>query len=214
MAVIPPISYKIEVKRAIVQAFRTTFHAADFYSELLKKSNITIEYPTTPEQYPAIIVGFKEQQLRSAGIGHAITDNNNLVYTEWVFIGEITLDIMALTSVDRDYISDAVINLLSFGRVEGYSFRQYVEENNSVNMILNVGSILPTGENTMSGASWGLTDTRVYQCGYSFGVFGQFKSDSNYYDLVAQVEGDAFIGGDDLPESNWTGLIDFNSNWE
>jgi hypothetical protein len=189
-----PINYKMEIKRAVVRGLQLVFKDESTYfpghksSELLTKSHITIEYPQRPEQYPTLIVGFKEKEIKSAGIGHYELDSQNTAFQRWLFQGTITLEIFALTSMDRDFISDSVINLLSFGRIEGFPFREYVENNANVDLQLSLGSISPVQESTMSGVSWGITDQRIYTMEYDFGCMGAFTSTNRYYDYVGNVD--------------------------
>lgn len=186
-----PINYKMEIKRAVVKSFQNVFHNTENYfpgfksSELLTGSHITIEYPQRPEQYPSLIVGFKERELKSAGIAHSEIIDETAVVQRWLFQGAISIEIFALTSMDRDFISDSVVNMLSFGRIEGFSFRDYIENNAQVDIQLSVGSLNPTSEQTMSGASWGLTDQRIYTVGYEFGCLGGFISTTNNYDYIS-----------------------------
>jgi hypothetical protein len=197
-----PINYKMEVKRAVVSAFQTVFHDTGNYypgyksSELLTNSHITIEYPQRPEQYPSLIVGFQEQELKGAGIGHVDIFSSNHVSQKWLFQGMITLEIFALTSMDRDFISDSVVNMLSFGRILGKPFRSLIEASNTIDLQVSLGSLIPVPEQTMSGASWGLTDARIYTVGYNFGCMGGFNSESIYNDYVSHVNIDiSNVGG-------------------
>ena len=186
-----PINYKMEIKRAVVKSFQNVFNSTEDYfpgyksSELLTNSHITIEYPQKPEQYPSLIIGFKERELKSAGIAHSEIVENTAVVQRWLFQGLISIEVFALTSMDRDFISDSVVNMLSFGRIEGFSFRDYIENNAQVDIQLSVGSLIPTSEQTMSGVSWGLTDQRIYTVGYEFGCLGGFVSTTNNYDYIS-----------------------------
>lgn len=196
-----PINYKMEIKRAVVTAFQAVFNDETRYypgyksSELLTKSHITIEYPQRPEQYPSLIIGFQERELKNAGIAH-IDDYEQYVAQKWLFQGMITVEIFALTSMDRDFISDSVVNMLSFGRVLGKPFRRMIEEEARVDLQLSVGSLTPTAEETMSGVSWGLTDQRIYTVGYSFGCLGGFDSGAIRQDYIDGVQIDTtYVGG-------------------
>lgn len=186
-----PINYKMEIKRAVVKSLQNVFYNTENYfpgytsSQLLSTSHITIEYPQKPEQYPSMIVGFKERELKAAGIAHSEVIDGTGVVQRWLFQGTISIEIFALTSMDRDFISDSLVNLLSFGRVEGFPFRSYIEDNTNVDVQVSVGSLSPIGEETMSGVSWGLTDQRIYTTGYEFGCMGGFTSTTNNYDFVS-----------------------------
>jgi hypothetical protein len=150
----------------------------------MTQSHITIEYPQKPEQYPSMIVGFKERELKSAGIAHSEIIDETSIVQRWLFQGSISIEVFALTSMDRDFISDSLVNLLSFGRIERFPFRDYIEDNAQVDIQVSVGSLTPLGEQTMSGASWGLTDQRIYTTGYEFGCMGGFISTTNNYDYI------------------------------
>ena len=197
-----PINYKMEVKRSVVRAFQSVFHDTSKYypgyksSELLTKSHITIEYPQRPEQYPTLIIGFQEQELKNAGIGHLDNFSANTIAQKWFFQGLITVEIFALTSMDRDFISDSVVNMLSYGRVMGKPFRALIEGDSLVDLQVSLGSLIPVPEQTMSGVSWGLTDARIYTVGYNFGCIGGFNSESIYNDYVSHVNIDiSNVGG-------------------
>lgn len=197
-----PINYKMEVKRLVVGAFQSVFHNTGTYypgypsSELLTKSHITIEYPQRPEQYPTLIIGFQEQELKNAGVGHLDNISANTIAQKWFFQGLITVEIFALTSMDRDFISDSVVNMLSYGRVMGKPFRALIEGDSLVDLQVSLGSLIPVPEQTMSGVSWGLTDARIYTVGYNFGCIGGFNSESIYNDYVSHVNIDiSNVGG-------------------
>jgi hypothetical protein len=185
-----PISYKMEVKRVIVRSLQNVFKNVEEYfpgydsSKLLTDSHITIEYPQRPEQYPSMIVGFREQTLKAGGIAHSEVVEDTVVIQRWLFTGQIRIEIFALTSMDRDFISDSLVNMLSFSRIEGFPFRDYVEANSGVDLQLSVGALNPIAEDTMSGVSWGLTDQRIYTAGYEFGCLGAFISTTKNYDWI------------------------------
>lgn len=188
-----PINYKMEIKRAVVKSLQNVFHDTQEYfpgyqsSKLLTESHITIEYPQRPEQYPSMIVGLKEQELKSAGIGHYEIIEETIAVQRWLFRADIIIEIFALTSMDRDFISDSLVNMLSFARIEGFPFREYIENNTKVDVQLSVGSLTPLSEQTMSGVSWGLTDQRIYTSGYQFGCMGGFTSTIKDYDFISGV---------------------------
>lgn len=197
-----PINYKMEVKRSVVTAFQAVFNNQETYfpgyksSELLTNSHITIEYPQRPEQYPSLIIGFQERSLKSAGISHIDYYDENNIAQKWYFEGLITLEIFALTSMDRDFISDSVVNMLSFGRVMNVPFRKIIESEARVDLQLSIGSLEPIAEQTMSGVSWGLTDQRIYTVGYNFGCLGTFDSGSIYQEYVEGIQIDTtYVGG-------------------
>lgn len=193
-----PINYKIQIKRVLVDALRE--YCTESISNTMNEVFVTIEYPQVAERYPTIIVGFQERKLASP-IGHYELDQN-LAQGRWIFEGDVTLEILALTSLERDYISDHIVNLAAFGKLNGITFEKNVVSNSTVDIQMNLGYLQPTGgETTMSGVSWGLTDGRIYQCGYSFPIIGSFKSRPTYFDFITSVNAGTTLDGES--EEGW-----------
>lgn len=195
-----PINYKIQIKRVMVDALR--IYCNTHPSQTVQNTFVTIEYPQAAERYPCIIVGLDETSLQSSGVGH-LEINDNLINGRWTFEGRIKFEIMALTSLERDYLSDHIVNLSAFGDLRGASFKEDVVSNNTVDIQINLGLLQPLGETTMSGASWGLTDARIYQCSYTFPVIGTFQSQPSYFDWITKVDSTITADGSSNPET-WT----------
>lgn len=193
-----PIGYKIQIKRTVVDALRTYMSSSQ--SNTVNQTKVTVEYPQSAESYPALIVGYEQSQLYHTGLGHVEYIDGNL-HTRWTFEGSVSMEILALTSLERDYISDHITNLAAFRTYIGSTFELDVILNENIDLQMNLGLLQPGPEQVMSGASWGLTDTRFYQCSYSFPVLGTFVSAPLYYDWISRVN--TFTG----PE----GYDDFNS---
>jgi hypothetical protein len=183
--VFSPINYKLELKRLVVNEFRNYFYNISV-SQTMNQINCTLEYPNTPEKYPAVIIGYQEKALHNAGLSH-LEEDENLSQERWIFEGEMKIDIRALTNLERDFISDHVVALFSFGSFLQIPFENDITASQFIDLQLNVKTLNPIAEQTMAGATWGLTDSRIYSCGYSFKVLGAYISNSSYDQFISNV---------------------------
>lgn len=191
MPVIPPISYKLNIKTAIINGLRNVFDNdyPDLH-DLLPSLNITMEYPEQPEEYPTIIVDYTESgPLRSAGVGHFEFFKGPNAYERWIYQGSVNLTIAAETSLQRDYISDHIVHLMAFGSTSQYThlFIPYLEESEVLDIQILKDTLRPGGEAIESSVSWGLADARIYTARYSFDVLGTFISGLVYGALIKGV---------------------------
>lgn len=199
------------VKRAVMNALREALSGTSL-NHLVNGTDITIdmEYPIAKENYPGIWVQFSFSEIVQAGIGHEpllrtvvqeATDTTPEVVNwepmrEFSFKGRVTLTIVALTSLERDRIADAVITMLAFSRPpEGVltkanedtkQFRQLIDSlanNPYVSLTVNHDQIIPGGQAMTTGVPW---DEEIpgYEDTYSFDILGQtnivFKNDGTY----------------------------------
>lgn len=179
---LPPVSsenptFKVAVKKAIIQAFRGTF-TANYPDPILQSINVSMEYPAKVEDYPGIWVQFSFRDLETVGLGSHFYDTNGQKYQLWMYGGTVTLTIVAMTSKERDTIADKLIQMLAFHGLnsQAQSFQNTLEANQSINMSVNGDLIRAGGESTTVGAPW-QPDVLVYTDVYSFDIMGQFASD-------------------------------------
>lgn len=179
--VVSPIAYKVNIKRAVVKALRAVFN--NIYPDpksVLDNVYVSLEWPDKPEQYPAIIVNYRETTpLRSSGIGHFehVLGGPN-IYRRWQYEGQVEILICAETALQRDNISDHLVHLLAFGSTSYFTnvFLPALMENRGLDIQIMHDTLVPVGDNVEQGSDWGLGDFRVYTSGYSFSVFGSFTS--------------------------------------
>lgn len=199
------------VKRAVMNALREALTGTSL-NHLVNGTEITVdmEYPIEKENYPGVWVQFSFNEITQAGIGHEpllrtviaeATDTepeqiNWEPMREFSFKGRVTLTIVALTSLERDRIADAVITMLAFSRPpesvitkaneDTKQFRQLIESlanNPYVSLTLNHDQIIPGGQAMTTGVPW---DEEIpgYEDTYSFDILGQtnivFKTDGTY----------------------------------
>lgn len=199
------------VKRAVMNALREALSGTTL-NHLVNGTDVTVdmEYPIEKENYPGIWVQFSFNEIVQAGIGHEpllrtviaeATDTTPEVaqwepMREFSFKGRVTLTIVALTSLERDRIADAVITMLAFSRPpeavitkaneDTKQFRQLIDSlanNPYVSLTVNHDQIIPGGQAMTTGVPW---DEEIpgYEDTYSFDILGQtnivFKHDGTY----------------------------------
>jgi hypothetical protein len=177
------------VKRAVMNALRESLTGTTLDRQVNgTKVTIDMEYPIQKESYPGIWVQFSFSEIVQAGIGHEVR--------EFQFKGRVTLTIVALTSLERDRLADAVITMLAFSRPpemvitnpskDTKQFRQLIAslaENPYVSLTINHDQIVPGGQAMTTGVPW---DEEIpgYEDTYSFDILGQtnivFKHDGTY----------------------------------
>lgn len=199
------------VKRAVMNALREALTGTSL-NHLVNGTDVTVdmEYPIEKENYPGIWVQFSFNEITQAGIGHeplirtvtapATSTTPETVnwepIREFQFKGRVTLTIVALTSLERDRIADAVITMLAFSRPpesvitkaaeDTKQFRQLIDSlarNPYVSITLNHDQIIPGGQAMTTGVPW---DEEIpgYEDSYSFDILGQtnivFRHDGTY----------------------------------
>ena len=197
------------VKRAVMNALREALSGTAL-NHLVNGTEVTItmEYPIEVEHYPGVWVQFSFSEIVQAGIGHepllrtvAGTEGGPEVVTwepmrEFQFKGRVTLTIVALSSLERDRLADAIITMLAFSRPpsdvitnpteDTRQFRQLIgslAENPHVSLTINHDVIVPGGQAMTTGVPW---DEEIpgYEDSYSFDILGQtnivFHNDGTY----------------------------------
>jgi hypothetical protein len=199
------------VKRAVMGALREALSGTSL-NHLVNGTDVTIdmEYPIQKESYPGVWVQFSFNEIVQAGIGHeplirtVVSPATNTVpevvnwepIREVQFKGRVTLTIVALTSLERDRIADAVITMLAFSRPpesvitkaneDTKQFRQLIGSlaaNPYVCITINHDQIMPGGQAMTTGVPW---DEEIpgYEDTYSFDIIGQtnivFRNDGTY----------------------------------
>lgn len=211
------IRYKTYVKTAVVEAFKDVFqHHID---TLLQKTKVTIDFPRTNADYPAVLVRFYERSLTNAGIGHVehITvdsptgepedPDRTFAFKHYFYKGDLEYAIFGLSSLDRDLISDSVVQTLGMGNLEDYTNRFfnriYPEESSgrypdSIWHYININTdeIQGTPESE-SATPWGSEDDLIYKTSYRTPIFGEFYSvpPDMPKDYVQKVLTYPYIGG-------------------
>jgi hypothetical protein len=182
------VRYKTYFKRAITEGLVATF--ASHPDEILRQTNVTVEYPNKKEHYPAVLIRFNEREVRNAGVGHVefLYDDDEIVkhkYRHSFYTGNLMLTVYSLSTLDRDLISDTLVGAIQMADTAAYTKlfwdRLYAPSattypdavNNFVN--LNHDLITASGEGQMP-PPWQTEDEMLFTCSYSVPVFGEFYS--------------------------------------
>jgi hypothetical protein len=196
------IPYKSYVKAAIVEALREVF--LNHPDSKLRKTKVSIEFPTSQLSYPAIVVRFVERSIENAGVGHVeflFVESDDPVafkFRHYLYHGDIEFGVYALSSLDRDLISDTLVQTLSMPDMaeytENFFSRIYYPINIEADpngapgsdedprnkhrwnyLNLNTDRLSPMGE-TQTPQPWLSEDQLVYQSSYRVGIMGEFYS--------------------------------------
>jgi len=170
------------VKKGVIVALRTLFIGTSLTTDQ-SQVHVDMEYPASAETYPNIFVQFSTSVLRTSGIGHeTITPEGNLT-KQWYYEGRVSLTILALTSLERDRITDSVISSLAF---QDTGIDPVTKESRSpmyasfaanpyVAIAVNADELRPGGQSVTVGTPWD-PELLVYEDNIGFDIIGEFQS--------------------------------------
>jgi hypothetical protein len=185
------IRYKTYVKQSLVEALRSVF--ANHPDNLLQSTKVSIDYPTSENKYPTVLVRFYERQIRNAGVGHVeyLLRGNTSVrdkFRHYLYDGDIEFAIYALSSKDRDLISDSVVQTITMADTAAYTntfmdhiYRPAPDTTSPYDPAnynyVNLNSDLVTGAGeSQTQQPWLSEDQLQYQTSYRVQVYGEFYS--------------------------------------
>lgn len=183
-----PQGYLTALKTAVVKALQKTFNSTSVAREF-RKIRVSIEYPIEKQHYPSIWVNYEDQDtLRVASIDHrefVLDDPDDPTspmheVTRWLFSGEITLTVAALSSRERDGLYDEFVRMFAFARVEhdATDLRTLIETNELIVIVVNWDELRPHGDGAAPGTPWNTPDEVIYEKSIGFDVEGEFVSDA------------------------------------
>jgi hypothetical protein len=185
------------VKAALVEGLQEVFE--NHPDDLLTRTRVTLDFPQTEADYPTIIVRFFEREIKNAGVGHvewiASEDGDLSRHKHYLYNGDIEFAVYALSSLDRDLLSDSLVQIISMGNLEGYTnaFLDRIYEDSSVSnthyVNLNTDQLQGFGEN-QTIAPWSPEDVLTYSTAYRVGINGEFYNlpPADVDDLVSDVD--------------------------
>lgn len=202
------VRYRTYIKETLVEALRETFK--NHPDSLLKRVKTTVELPTDRSSYPAIIVRYFNRRLNSAGISHhewvQITPDGYepklfQKFKHFMYKGDVEFKILALSSKDRDFLADALVQTIGMAETESYT-RSFLNRIYQPNVDLEAQSKyhfinLATEDFSELGdqegpAPWMEEDLNVYSATFRVPIFGEFYSrlltDQAEYGYVTAVE--------------------------
>ncbi len=162
-------------KKLIIKALRATFTAM-YPNSKLSSMNIDMEYPYKQEHYPGIWVRFNPHTIQASGIYPNVHADDE-IYSVWHYEGTVSLVIIALSSKERDLISDGIIEAYAFAAMmpTASPFYDTITESDLINMTLQSDKITSGGQTETVGTPWD-DDKLAYEDRYSFEVVGQVRS--------------------------------------
>ena len=132
----------------------------------LTPNSVTIEYPKEMAHWPAIFVQFRPSKTQWSGL---YPDTFTLPSGQYIygaqaalmartgyFEGSIDLQILALTSEERDQLWDTLYNLVLMnpGNPGSYAFYQSLKNNNIIGMTILQGTVQTLGDTVSPGTPW------------------------------------------------------------
>jgi hypothetical protein len=202
------VEYRTYIKQTVVEALRAVF--SDHPDPLLKKTKVTVEMPTDEASYPAIVVRYYNRWIRNAGIGHyewmlatpeGYEPKLYQKFKHFLYAGDVELKILALSSKDRDFLADAIVQTVGMADAETYT-RAFLERVYNSDPEIEPGSQyhfinLKTDDFQELGdqetpAIWMEEDLLVYSATFRIPIFGEFYSrlltDQTSYGTVEAVD--------------------------
>lgn len=179
-------SHRRLVTRTLVSALQAVFDANYPREAQLQSLRVTTTYPLTQVDYPSIVVEYEPQKVMNAGVGHEEWfADANMVMRKWHhsrFEGSINFSVFALSPLDRDILSDALMEVIRFGRLDTHLLpffdTIYGSANDPVKLMFNQLMLnsdeIDFGGDSASMAPWGADDVLVYETALSTTIHGGF----------------------------------------
>lgn len=202
------VRYRTYIKETMTEALRRVFE--NHPDPLLSSTKITPELPTDEASFPAVIVRYYNRSLRNAGIGHhewflatpvGYEPKLYQKFKHFMYSGDIEFKVLALSSKDRDFLADALVQTIGMAEAEAYTkaflTRVYdsdqTAEPQSLYHFINLATddFQELGDQEQS-APWMEEDLLVYSSTFRVPIFGEFYSrlltDQTSYGFVQKVE--------------------------
>jgi hypothetical protein len=204
------------LKRSIMLALRDAIDANLPSGDTLRRviENVVLEYPSKQTSYPGLWINFSFTSLRRAGLVPEFRTSEGRRFMLWAFEARVTVNIVALTSLERDRLADAVVEMLAFGDLSpaGRVFWDKLSDQPGIWFNANKDEITPNGQTVTIGTPW-LDDQLAYEDAYSFNLSGQFGSDleTGQTTILREITWEDHIYTGDVPPALDTS--DGNGTW-
>jgi len=182
---------KIATVEAITAAFNALGNASSNTTTDLVPRAVTIEYPVEEIEWPAIYVQFRPTITQYTGLNPdnfvAVQNSSNWEQIRHgYFEGAFDLQILAMSSEERDKIWETVINFFIMnGMSPGSSaFYTSIAENNLIGMTFAQGSVLQVGDTVSPGTPWS-PEELTYETTMRIKCIGEFYEDKYTQTLLS-----------------------------
>lgn len=215
------VRYKTYLKAVLIESLQTIFAAHP--DPLLSDAHVDVDFSFKEAHYPSVIIRFYERDIHNAGVGHVEWFETDISgqfhrYKHYLYAGDIEFAVYALSSYDRDLVSDTLVDILAMGELSTWSnellrrlyYTDSTEDPITVDhmVTLNTDQIQGFGE-TQALAPWGPEDVMVYQTAYRVAVRGEIYSRQpvTQYGLVTDVQTFPYdpTDGEAVPDPDWRG---------
>jgi hypothetical protein len=182
---------KVTLVEAIDAAFSALGQSSKNSTIDLVPRSVTIEYPIEEIEWPAIYVQFRPRLTQYTGLYpdefSPVTDQNNNVIAwdeirQCYFEGSFDLQILAMTSEERDKIWETVTNLILMGGISpgSIAFFDSIANNDLIAMTISDGQVLQVGDTVSPGTPWS-PEELTYEASIRVNCIGEFYQ--NKYNL-------------------------------
>ena len=183
------LSYKVYLKEKVVEALQIAFH--NHPDPEVADTKVTLEYPVDINDYPAVVILFSERDIPAAGIGHVEwfqDEQNPNLYDKYhcrLYHGDLVFEIMSLTALTRDIISDALTEVVGMTDVTtgGFNFQKVIYDlmnqgtyRGAHFVQINTDLFNGSGEGPPQLAPWMPEDQVIYRSNYRVPLLGQVYS--------------------------------------
>lgn len=169
--------YMTYTKKAAVDATKAAFGASHREADF-RNIYVSIEYPIDKASYPGIWVNFDPiGALNPVAHGYYELDGSNRKVFRWSFAGVIEWTIVAMSSLERDRLFDAVVGMIAFGHDGGNygDFRSAISNHPLIGLTPNYDEIDQRAFGASPGTPW-QTDEVLYEGTISVDAIGEFVS--------------------------------------
>lgn len=180
------VSHRRLALRTVVLALQSVFGNTYDREPQFVDLKVTTEFPLVEVDYPCITVEYEPQRVVNAGVGHEewFVDANRILrkWNHSRFEGQVIFNVFALSKLDHDLLSDALMEVIRFGRLDPnllpFFTSIYGDPNAPVSLqfsqiMLNADE-LDFGGDSVSPAPWQPEDTLVYTSDISTTLHGGF----------------------------------------
>jgi hypothetical protein len=186
------------VKIAIIEGIDAGFAAlgpvsSNTTTDLVPRA-VTIEYPVEEIEWPAIYVQFRPSITQYTGLNPntyspIVDENGDTVAWESIrqgyFEGSFDLQILAMSSEERDKIWETLINLFTMNDMSPGSTALYqsIVHNDLIAITLQQGSIIQVGDTVSPGTPWS-PEELSYEATIRIKCIGEFYENKYNQELL------------------------------
>lgn len=217
----------------MIRALRSVFDSGYNRDRQFIDLKITNDFPLKQEDYPCLVIEYTPQRNINAGIAHEewFMDERG-VLRRWGhrrFEGSLTLNILALTPLDRDLLADAVEEVITLGyldtALQSFLYTIYGQPTDPVMLVfsqlmLNTDEV-SGGGNSASLAPWNPEDQLVHETTLELVIHGGIYNTvpSETWNYVTRATAQSYpqfeetvvlpFGDPDIP---WTNPFEFEDD--